>query len=226
MACQKQEATPPPVAEFDVVNDNCVAPCDMFFAANSPGATSFAWDFGGGRNATGRAVRQNFRTPGKPTVRLTVSGEGGTATADREVTVRQAVVSGSYVFMAGNQTEPPRDLAMTETVFRVQVAGNNRVVNIQGRVVVNNVPANLALSFVLTSLRPQTVRTPELTAVFSASNFFYQASRNTAGSSAQLVIEQLTEDEFSGTWSGTLVDTRNRATVTITNGRFLGRLAE
>jgi PKD repeat protein len=226
LACQKQAATPPPVAEFDVVNDNCVAPCDMFFAANAPGATRFDWDFGGGRGATGRAVRQNFRTAGKPTVRLTVSGEGGTATGNREVTVRQAVVSGTYVFAAANQTDPPRDLAMTETIFRVQAAGNVRLVAVQGRVVVNNVPAGLILTFPLANLRPQTVRTPELTAIFTANNFIYQANRGTAGSTAQLVIGQLTDDEFAGTWSGTLVDTRNRATVTITNGRFLGRLAE
>lgn len=72
----------PPVAKFAPVDPGCM-PLSVTFVNASEFADSYLWDFGDGNISTVKSPSYTYYHPGKYTIKLSVSGKGGTdATAD------------------------------------------------------------------------------------------------------------------------------------------------
>jgi PKD repeat protein len=75
-------SVPPPVAAFSAAPASGTVPLTVTFTDTSTGSiTNRLWRFGDGTsaNASGTAMAHQYTRPGTNTVRLTVSGPGGTA---------------------------------------------------------------------------------------------------------------------------------------------------
>jgi PKD repeat protein len=71
-------AAPPPVADFGAVPSRGAAPLTVSFTDSSSGdVTAWSWDFGDGYVSTSPNPSHTYTEPGIYTVRLTVSGPGG-----------------------------------------------------------------------------------------------------------------------------------------------------
>ena len=84
---------PAPVASFTASTTSGTAPVAVAFTDTSSGApTSWAWDFGDGTSSTSQSPSHTFTSAGTFTVRLTVSGPGGSTSATASIVVSPAVV--------------------------------------------------------------------------------------------------------------------------------------
>lgn len=83
------EPVEPPSASFDA-STLVAAPGEAVSfqdtSANSP--TSWNWDFGDGRSSTDQSTRHSYTSEGSYVVRLTVSNDGGTSSAERIIEVK------------------------------------------------------------------------------------------------------------------------------------------
>ncbi len=74
----------PPVPEFTAAPTRGEAPCICAFTNQTTGEVgSFTWDFGDGLTSTQENPAHTYMTPGAYTVRLTATGPGGTAFAEK-----------------------------------------------------------------------------------------------------------------------------------------------
>jgi PKD repeat protein len=79
-----QNLPPPPVAELSATPTSGVAPLNVTFTDQSTGTiASWHWDFGDGQSSTARHPTHIYTTPATYTVRLNVTGPGGTHTATK-----------------------------------------------------------------------------------------------------------------------------------------------
>lgn len=88
----------PPVANFNISNNNCEAPCDVVFenTSISEGTTTLNWDFGDGSSAGNQSsVSHTFTTGGTYDVTLSAQNSAGTDSETKTVTI------------LGNSTELP-----------------------------------------------------------------------------------------------------------------------
>ncbi|MGI9603452.1 MAG: PKD domain-containing protein [Acidimicrobiales bacterium] len=76
--------TPPPVASFTFAVNELTA---SFFDASSGPITSWLWDFGDGGSSAGQSPVYTYGADGTYTVRLTVSGPGGSSSTTASVSV-------------------------------------------------------------------------------------------------------------------------------------------
>ena len=84
---------PAPVASFTASTTSGTAPVAVAFTDTSTGAlTSWAWNFGDGTSSTSQSPSHTFTSAGTFTVRLTVSGPGGSTSATASIVVSPAVV--------------------------------------------------------------------------------------------------------------------------------------
>lgn len=58
---------------FDIINNNCSAPCEISFSNITENATSFEWDFGNGTSSTSGNPTAIFDNPGEYNITLTAS---------------------------------------------------------------------------------------------------------------------------------------------------------
>jgi PKD repeat protein len=73
--------TSPPAASFSATPTSGTSPLTVTFSDTSTGeVTSRSWDFGNGDNSTEQTVSSTYESVGTYTVRLTVTGPGGTDT--------------------------------------------------------------------------------------------------------------------------------------------------
>ncbi|MBK8135454.1 MAG: PKD domain-containing protein [Chloroflexi bacterium] len=91
----------PPVANFTPLNTGGNAPLGIQFTDTSTGqVTSRLWEFGDGTTSTDQNPIHQFASPGSYSVRLTVSGPGGTASQVGTVTVNRAPEAPNASFTA------------------------------------------------------------------------------------------------------------------------------
>jgi PKD repeat protein len=85
------------------------------FAASEAHATSWAWDFGDGSQATGQTATHAFRAAGSPSVTLTVTGDGTNNQGTNSATIRFTVTPPSFQALmipgAGSILDPSGDWA-------------------------------------------------------------------------------------------------------------------
>ncbi len=84
LSCSKDPT--PPIVEmfFEVDGTN---PYKVNFTTTNQNVTSYSWDFGDGEKSTESKPSHIYVQSGKYKVKLTVTGEGGTADAAKEVTI-------------------------------------------------------------------------------------------------------------------------------------------
>ncbi|GGB82380.1 PKD domain-containing protein [Dyadobacter sediminis] len=75
---KKLEVKPVPQADFEVVNNGCVAPCQLTFINRSVYADQYSWDLGNGITTTEKDAKNiQYPASGNFTVRLTASNKDG-----------------------------------------------------------------------------------------------------------------------------------------------------
>jgi PKD repeat protein len=76
-SCKEDEPAPAPTASFTYEDDGL----DVTFTNTSTNANTYAWDFGDGGTSTEQNPVHTYAAYGKFTVKLTVTGDGGTDTS-------------------------------------------------------------------------------------------------------------------------------------------------
>ena len=78
--CSKDgsSSTPPPTVDFTYLGANAPAPATVSFISSSTYATSYLWDFGDNGSSTQTSPTHQYTNSGVYTVKLTVTGAGGT----------------------------------------------------------------------------------------------------------------------------------------------------
>ncbi len=115
--------TQPPVANFNIENDNCVAPCTVNFTSTTIGEeVSLNWDFGdGGSAGTETSISRTYDTYGYYEVTLTALNAAGTDEEVKYVTILEnPPVSNNYskVFF-------PSSVTFTLLPFDLPTSGNH-----------------------------------------------------------------------------------------------------
>lgn len=108
-------APSPPVASFNITNNNCTVPCTVNFTNQSSNATSFSWDFGDGNSSTQTSPSNEYKSAGTFTVKLTANGPGGSNATQQNVTIKaQLPLSkvGDWTY-GGSRGDVPRAVAPT-----------------------------------------------------------------------------------------------------------------
>ena len=84
---QRVRVFPPlPIADFDMSENGCV-PLRVTFTDKSTWATSWTWEFDDGATSTEQYPSHIYETAGNYQVKLTVTGDGGTAYSYRDIQV-------------------------------------------------------------------------------------------------------------------------------------------
>jgi trimeric autotransporter adhesin len=111
--------TAPPVAQFSAAPRRGTGPLTVAFADRSAGAATWAWDFqGDGRvDSRRRSPRFTYRTPGTYTVRLVVTGAGG---SDAKTLSGAIVVSAPGRARLTRSFAPAADATVTSTSPRAR----------------------------------------------------------------------------------------------------------
>lgn len=69
---EEMQPSNPPIADFEIVNNNCGAPCEVSFIDNSENAVSFFWTFGDGNNSMEQEPSYTYNLTGSFPVKLIV----------------------------------------------------------------------------------------------------------------------------------------------------------
>lgn len=77
-----------PKAAFEVINDNCVAPCTTSFTNTSQNATTYEWSFGNGNTSTQFSPNNLYNTKGQYTVKLKAFNTDGVDSISKTVTIK------------------------------------------------------------------------------------------------------------------------------------------
>lgn len=85
--CTKSVPAPAPVASFTWTASSSTAPSVVSFTNTSTNATSYSWDFGNGSTSTAASPSHTYSTAGSFTVKLTVTGAGGTNSTTQTVNI-------------------------------------------------------------------------------------------------------------------------------------------
>lgn len=79
-----------PIANFNINNGGCQAPCVVSFTDASTNATSWNWDFGNGQTSTQQNPSSTYNSGGNYSVQLTVSGPTGSNSTSKSVNILNA----------------------------------------------------------------------------------------------------------------------------------------
>ena len=134
--CTKSAPAPAPVASFTWTASSTTSPSVVSFTNTSTNATSYSWDFGNGSTSTVASPSHTYTTSGSFTVKLTVTGAGGTnsisqtvniaAPTSLEITVKDNLgnsVSGASVKLYSNVTDWTNGTNQILTTLTTDAAG-------------------------------------------------------------------------------------------------------
>jgi PKD repeat protein len=98
-------STTAPVANFTATPTSGTAPVTVSLTDTSTGSiTSRSWNLGDGTTATTQTVTKTYSTPNTYTIKLTVTGSGGSTTATKDITV--SAPNGGTGTGAGTSVKP------------------------------------------------------------------------------------------------------------------------
>jgi len=83
--------TPAPTVDFSYLGANSPAPSTVTFTSTTSNATNYIWDFGDNGSSTLANPQHLYEAGGVYTVRLTVSGAGGTTSITKTVNIGAAL---------------------------------------------------------------------------------------------------------------------------------------
>lgn len=112
-------------AAFSVTNDGCSVPCTITFTNQSTNATSYAWNFGDGSTSNVESPSKQYTQAGTFTVKLTVSGPGGSNTTQQTVTLRSSALSFTWRRIADFPGNARSDAGVIVIGKKVYIAGGN-----------------------------------------------------------------------------------------------------
>lgn len=97
-----------PVAVFAFTGNYGYAPAEISFTNYSTDATSYKWEFGDGATSTSSSPKHIYTTGGTFTATLTATGEGGTNTMTKNVTIKDALAKpvANFSFSGDNNFAP------------------------------------------------------------------------------------------------------------------------
>jgi len=84
-SCEEDE--PPPIVSFLVDKTEGLVPCTVVFTNESTNSTSYHWNFGDSTESTQQNVTHEYTSVGDFVVTLTATGEGGSNSANKTITV-------------------------------------------------------------------------------------------------------------------------------------------
>ena len=99
------------VADFEIINNNCKAPCEISFVNNSSDATYFSWDFGDGNTSTAGSPNKIFEKPGEYDVILVVSDGSCIDSLKKRVSVRWLTFEKTF---GGSETDSGESIIQTQ----------------------------------------------------------------------------------------------------------------
>ncbi len=114
---------PTPVASFSANIKSGVSPLAVTFSNSSKDATSYVWNFGDGQTSTAKTPKHTYSTPGTYSVKLTASGEGGSAVSYQGQFI-SVTASGLSVDFNADVTDGPAPLAVRFTSTTSEAASN------------------------------------------------------------------------------------------------------
>jgi len=107
--CSKPADTKPapaaPTADFTFSGANIPAPSTVAFSNASTNATSYAWDFGDGQTSTQKDPTHIFLNAGTFNVKLTATGDGGSISVTKSITIGAAPIA-DFSYTGANQHAP------------------------------------------------------------------------------------------------------------------------
>ena len=101
-SCKKDASSP--VASFMYSGDS-VVPATIMFTNTSTDASTYLWDFGDNTTSTDKSPSHKYTTIGKYTVKLTATGDGGTNSISKTITVIAVTPTAAFTF-AGDSLTP------------------------------------------------------------------------------------------------------------------------
>ncbi len=117
-SCKKESATttPKPVAFFTYSGGGCTAPCSVLCDNQSKNATSYYWDFGDGTSSTFAYPTKTYEVGGTYTIKLTATGQGGSAEYSTQVLIQksqQSILPNPNFNFTGSGNKAPSVVSFT-----------------------------------------------------------------------------------------------------------------
>ena len=117
--CKKDDPIPAPVALFSYSpTTNLVAPVTVDFTNQSTNANSYLWTYGSGLSDTDKDLSLTFRAGGTYTISLRATGDGGTDTYSRTITIAdppKAKTTASFTYSPNQNLVAPAKITFTNT---------------------------------------------------------------------------------------------------------------
>lgn len=162
--CSKDNTltTPLPTVDFTYLGANLPAPAVITFTSNTSDANNFLWDFGDNNTSTLSNPQHTYTSGGVYTVKLTVTGEGGTTSTTKTVNVNSTLTKVKITKITVNNltfTKPggtsgwDTDGSGPDLYFQIQDTKSAVLYNSKTTFNVSNniIPSNLPLSWDLAS---------------------------------------------------------------------------
>ena len=83
-SCKKENV---PEADFNIINNNCIAPCEVQFSNQSKNAFTYRWDFGDGTSSVEENPSHLYQDWGTYNVALTATNTDGESSISKVVTI-------------------------------------------------------------------------------------------------------------------------------------------
>ncbi len=105
LSCTKKDVIPLPTADFTFTPDTGRAWITVTFTNTSINATTYAWDFGGGAEASiEKSPVVRFTGGGTFVVTLTATGDGGVTKVTKNITILPPNIAGRYLITERTST--------------------------------------------------------------------------------------------------------------------------
>lgn len=85
--CQKKDEAPAPVATFTMDKSSAEVDETITFTNTSQNATDYLWEFGDGATSSTKSPTHSYNSDGTFTVQLTATGEGGTNSSSKSISI-------------------------------------------------------------------------------------------------------------------------------------------
>jgi len=108
------EIKSPPLADFEIRNNGCTAPCSVEFINTTSGASSYSWDFGNGTASEEARTEVRYQSTGEYEVTLIATNTDGVSSeAKKSATIIQDDSPFADFTFSGNRGQLPREVTFT-----------------------------------------------------------------------------------------------------------------
>jgi len=108
---RKLEIKAPPLADFEIRNNGCTAPCRIEFINTTSGASSYSWDFGNGTASEDARPEVSYQSPGEYEVTLIATNiDGVSSEAKKAATIIQDDSPFADFTFSGTRGQLPREV--------------------------------------------------------------------------------------------------------------------